>query len=328
MNFKMLACVGALGLTGVASAYEIDPNWSIARVWDEELLHAIRLSTPRPPVHARNLYHMSAAMYDAWATYDPVARGVFSQQKIVSGNLEADRRKAISYAAYRILKNRFVTGNGPNVAALQADFDALFLALGYNSAITTTVGDSPEAVGNRIAAMIIAAGMADGSNQAENYDPNNDYEVVNPALPVKIPGTEMYEPNHWQPLAFDFLILQNGIIVGASLQSFIGPHWGGVTPFALTSLERNPSTNLFCDQGAPPVLGSPTLKDDAVFMVQTSALLDPALPATIDASLATYHNTPLGSYISQGYGLNPVTGAPYPANIMKQADYYRALAEF
>lgn len=331
MKLKTLTLICTLGMTGVtniASAYEIDPNWSIARVWDEQLLASIRLSTPRPPVHARNLYHTSAAMYDAWATYDPIARGVFSQQKIVSANPEADRHTAISYAAYRILKNRFVAGNGPNVAAIQADLDALFAALGYSAAITTTVGDTPAAVGNRIAAMIIASGMNDGANQAENYDNNGDYEVVNSSLPVKIPGTEMIEPDHWQPLAFDFLILQNGIIIGASVQQFIGPHWGGVTTFALTSIDKAPGTNLYCDQGGPPIMGSAALKSDAVFMVETNALLDPSQPATIDASLSVNHNSPLGSYEDFGYPLNPVTGLPYPANTMKKADYYRALAEF
>ena len=28
---------------------------SIARVWDEEILSAIRIDVPKPPVHARNL---------------------------------------------------------------------------------------------------------------------------------------------------------------------------------------------------------------------------------------------------------------------------------
>ena len=327
-RLSRLAVIGALGLSSLASAYVIDPAWSIARIWDEETLYAVRLATPRPPVHARNLYHVSAAMYDAWATYDPVARGAFNFEKIASADPEADRRIAISYAAYRVLKNRFVAGNGPNVAAIQADFDALFLALGYDAGITTTVGNSPEAVGNRIAAVIIAAGLADGANQQDNYAANNDYEPVNPSLPVKIPGTEMYDPNRWQPLAFDFLILQNGIIVGASVQVFIGPHWGGVTPFALNDFDRSPTTQLFCDQGGPAQLGSQAMKDDAVFMVETSSLLDPSFPETIDTSLSVYHNSPLGSYDHFGYGLNPVTGQPYPPNVVKKADYYRAIAEF
>src|SRR3989441_11975203 len=51
------------------------PGWSVARRWDEALLGAIRRSLPNPPVHARNLFHVSVAMWDAWAAYDPTASG-------------------------------------------------------------------------------------------------------------------------------------------------------------------------------------------------------------------------------------------------------------
>ena len=37
---------------------------SIARIWNEQVLSAIRLDYARPTVHARNLYHTSIAMYD------------------------------------------------------------------------------------------------------------------------------------------------------------------------------------------------------------------------------------------------------------------------
>src|SRR6185312_15488384 len=46
---------------------------SVARVWDEALLDAIRRDIPAPTTHARNLFHLSAAMWDAWAAYDPTA---------------------------------------------------------------------------------------------------------------------------------------------------------------------------------------------------------------------------------------------------------------
>ena len=42
---------------------------SIARQWDEVLLDAIRRDTPRPTVHARNLFHLSGVMWDAWRAY-------------------------------------------------------------------------------------------------------------------------------------------------------------------------------------------------------------------------------------------------------------------
>jgi len=63
----LLLYAGAAGRTSAAP--------SIARVWDEEILAAIRIDTPHPPVHARNLFGLSVAMYDAWTAYDPVAVG-------------------------------------------------------------------------------------------------------------------------------------------------------------------------------------------------------------------------------------------------------------
>jgi FMN-dependent NADH-azoreductase len=51
---------------------------SVARQWNEALLGTIRLDYSAPTVHSRNLFHLSAAMYDAWAAYDPRAKGHFS----------------------------------------------------------------------------------------------------------------------------------------------------------------------------------------------------------------------------------------------------------
>jgi hypothetical protein len=54
--------LGLLCITNVARA-----DLTTARLWNEQLLHAISIDTARPTVHARNLFHLSAAMYDAWA---------------------------------------------------------------------------------------------------------------------------------------------------------------------------------------------------------------------------------------------------------------------
>ena len=64
--------IGIVGLTLVVmcSTRLAIAEHSVARVWNEQLLHAISLDTARPTVHARNLFHLSAAMYDAWAAYD------------------------------------------------------------------------------------------------------------------------------------------------------------------------------------------------------------------------------------------------------------------
>ena len=50
---------------------------SVARNWNEELLEAIRNDYARPTVHARNLFHSSILMYDAWAIFDEDAETIF-----------------------------------------------------------------------------------------------------------------------------------------------------------------------------------------------------------------------------------------------------------
>ncbi len=91
---------------------------SVARKWNEALLQTIRQDFARPPVHARNLFHSSLAMYDAWAAYDTIAQP-YLLGKTVSGytcpfegipvpaNIEAAREQAISFAMFRILLQRF-----------------------------------------------------------------------------------------------------------------------------------------------------------------------------------------------------------------------------
>ena len=65
----LLALLGSL--FGTAEAQE--PEHDVAFEWIEAQLMGIRDDFARPPVHARNLYHVSLAMYDAWAAYDETA---------------------------------------------------------------------------------------------------------------------------------------------------------------------------------------------------------------------------------------------------------------
>jgi len=75
------------------------PEWSVARRWDEALLDAIRRALPNPPVHARNLFHTSVAMWDAWAAYDATPSGYVFKEKVSAGDVEAARNESNSYAA-------------------------------------------------------------------------------------------------------------------------------------------------------------------------------------------------------------------------------------
>ena len=198
---RLLACA-LIAFLAVPSFGE-----TVARQWNEALLNAIRVDFPAPTVHARNLYHTSAAMYDAWATYDPIAKGHFVLDKHHAGDLGAARDEAISYAAYRVLSDRYQLSVLPEES--QAIFDGLMNQLGYDPGVTTTVGNSPAAIGNRIANQILDGTLNDGSNEANGYVDNTGYVPTNIPMVVDYPGVvtpdagPIADVNRWQPLFLD-----------------------------------------------------------------------------------------------------------------------------
>lgn len=311
---------------------------SVARQWNDALLDAIRIDFPAPTVHSRNLYHTSAAMYDAWAAFDDVATGHFYTEKHTTADTMAARNEAISYAAYRVLSQRYSIANDP--AASQQLFDAVMDNLGYDKGVNTTVGNSPAAIGNRIAAQLLANTLGDGSNEANDYVDTTGYTPVNTPMTVDYPGVvgpqaaPITDPNRWQPLFIDSAFTQNGL-EGFDLQEFIGPHWGEVTTFAM-GRTGNPQPYSWSgiDPGAPPKLsgaGDQEYRDDTVLLIEYSNALDPTQgPGSqmINISPRVAGNRPLGTHNDQGYVMNPVTGQPYADNMVRRADYGRVLAEF
>jgi hypothetical protein len=302
------------------------PQWSVARAWDEVLLDAIRRALPNPPVHARNLFHTSVAMWDAWAAYDTQASGYLVKEKDTAPDVTAARNEAISYAAYRVLTSRFIKAVGGDKSL--SEFDDLMDSLHYPLNVTTTDGNSPAAVGNRIAKAVLAYGLDDGSNQAGGYtDPS--YQPINPPLVVNRPGTLMIDPNRWQPLQIEHMISQNGIPVTNGVQQNVGPHWGGVKSFGLPSADAK---RLPMDPGPPPRLGDPAtdqiFKDQAVQVIRDSSLLDPAAGTMIDISPGVLGNNTVGTNDGHGRSVNPSTGKTYPSDMVNEGDFTRALAEF
>src|SRR5689334_25284636 len=101
--------LGALYLVYVLAVPQpaVKAGQSIARVWDERAIAAIRVDTPHPPAQARNLFSLSVCMYDAWAAYDTNgAVGYVYHGKHAAADVAAARQEAISYAAWRLLKER------------------------------------------------------------------------------------------------------------------------------------------------------------------------------------------------------------------------------
>jgi hypothetical protein len=298
---------------------------SVVRVWNEQLLELIRQVVPAPTVHARNLFHTSAAMWDAWAAFDPQADGYFVSEKLQASDVPAAREAAISYAAYRILLWRY--GTVADLAAAREQLDATMASLCYRTDFTGTEGDSPAALGNRIAAAILEYGKTDGALEEERYT-HPAYSPVNEPLEVAEAGTMMRDPGRWQPLALAEQIAQNGLPIPGQIQSFIGPHWGTVKSFALPPSENGTPI----DPGPPPRPGDAAtdadFKQAAIDVIRFSSQLDPADGVTVDISPGSLGENPLGTNDGQGHDVNPATGQPYAANLVARADYMRALAEF
>jgi hypothetical protein len=311
-----------------ACAPTAEPTLSVARRWDEALLDAIRRSLPNPPVHARNLFHLSVAMWDAWAAYDATAVGVIFKEKLQVDRCDVAkaRDQAISYAADRLLSARFIKAVGGDVSLSQ--FADLMDSLSYPTTITTTEGDAPSAVGNRIAKAVLDYGNTDGSNEAGGYAAT-DYKPINPTLIVALPDMNMVDPNRWQPLQIDYQVSQNGIPVPGLAQVAIGPHWGYVASFGIPA---GGAKGVPFDPGGPPRLGDPAtdalFKTQAVEVIRDSSLLDPANETLLDISPAVIGGNGLGSNGGRGYTINPATGRAYAPNTVRSGDLYRALAEF
>ncbi len=346
---------------------------SVARKWNEMLLRSIRRDFARPTVHARNLFHVSAAMYDAWSAYE------CSAQPWLLGNtvggytcpftgfipppdVEAAREEAISYAAYRMLRQRFAASPGAPITL--PIMDSLLMALGYDKNFTSTdySTGSPAALGNYIAACYISFGLQDGSNQG-GVPPygNLYYAPVNPPLLPDGPGNpSIIDPNRWQSMILNVFIDQSGnpIPVGGQIPA-LTPEWGNVTPFSLEGsqldiYERDGDQyKVYLDPGPPPYIDTSTpnalsdvykwgflldiiwsshLKHNDTVMIDIS----PASLGNVDyASLPVnfedyddFYNLLGGGVNDPGHPLNPVTGLPYAPNIVPRGDYARVLAEF
>ena len=301
---------------------EVSPEThSVARLWNEALLEAIRRDVPRVSVHARNLFHVSASMYDAWAAYSDSDLGFYHHESATvpdDRSLMQAREEAISFAAYRVLSHRFE--NSPGHDASQADFDALMDTLGFDPALDDSAGDRPYAIGNRVAAMIIEHGLEDGANEPANYIGPGGYTPINLPMLVALPGTSgLVDINAWQPL------IPPG---GTGPQGFLTSHWGSVMPF---SMERPDDSALYVDPGPQPLvggIGDAQLRADVVELIYLSSLLDPDDSGLINISPGVVGNNPPGSDSGSGHPLNPITGEPYADQLVREGDWGRVLAEF
>jgi hypothetical protein len=300
---------------------EVDPApaASVARRWNEQLLAAIRRDLPRPMVHARSLFHLSVALWDAWAAYDDVANGYVASERQRADDVDAARREAVSHAAFRVLTGRFASATGG--ALSQACFAGQLRVLGLEPLDAPPEGDSPSAVGDRIGRAVLEAFSLDGANGAADYsDPENE-PIVGAPLSVDLPGTVSDDPSLWQPLLLSRAVSANGIRLGSGVQAYQGAHWGRVAPFALV---RPAPDAPYLDVAENPLAFDAARIEAVVAVIARGGWLGVADSVRWEVSADSAGPLEPGAVPA----VNPSTGSPYAQRSVLRGDYVRALVEY
>ena len=325
------ACFIGFALVGCPqSPLVIPPTPLIAQEWNQLTREAIAVSTPRPTVHSRNLFHVSLAAYEAWAAYDPRAVGYLTGSRYKQPHRAwyfANRAESISHAVYVVLNHHFATLANSAEGTPQRDaFDAFREKMqlhGYLDENGAIVPSEAQGLGTLLGQLVLQYGAEDESNEANGFADTSGYAPSNPPLIVAQSGTNgITDINAWQPLQ-----LPNAV----SPQTFLTPHWGEVDAFALPPFSDMETRLPVAD---PPRIGEPNEQeyfDAFVEVLRFSSRLDPTVGGganLLDISPGSRGNNSLGRDDGNGHALNPYTQTEYPANGALWGDYFRAISEF
>ncbi len=206
---------------------------SAASQWVSEALLAV--SSPEGsslgPTGASRAYAiLGTAMFDAWSAYQPQPGSTVlgdTLQQPFQANTLANKSEAVSYAAFTVLSDLF-----PDPTSVES-FRSRMTHLGFNPDTPSTTAAN---IGITMANELLAIRRADGSNQVDGYADTSGYLPVNSAADIPNSLSVM---DRWTPenVPIDSL---PGDADHLRVQSPLTPHWGSVTPFALTSAELYP----------------------------------------------------------------------------------------
>jgi hypothetical protein len=180
----------------------------------------------------------SACILDAWSAYDDKATGTQLGTALRRPSAERglkNKRRSISYAAYRALSDLFP-------AKIETQYKPLLKQLGYEPNNSTDI-EAPDGIGNVACNAVLEFRHHDKSNQLGDLaqGPYSDWTRFTPSnhpLPIPVrgsippPGTVL-DPSHWQPLSY---VDSHG---NFAMQMFTTAHWCFVTPFALPVPDAN-----------------------------------------------------------------------------------------
>lgn len=200
---KVLVLFAALFVAGTTPVRAA----SIVTEWLDDILPAAKEVAWEPTVGARFFAIVQTAIYDAWTAYDPTAVGVVSGAALKNaGGLanEANKREAISHAAYTVL----------SVLAPQRQraLAERMAALGYDPNATT----KPAELGRRAAFAVLAKFRDDGANEMGDFADTTGYRPRDSRV-----------ADAWQPIRS----------LGRP-QLPTTPQWQRVMPFALTRADQ------------------------------------------------------------------------------------------
>jgi hypothetical protein len=176
-----LATLVTVLLCPTSSRATVVSDWNAAALAEVRLSRSLRNG---PPIVARALAIAHTCMYDAWAAYDAVAVGITdtdgSRRRPPGEGTAENKAKAISFAAYRCLRNLYPDGSLPlPLAQPSVRLNAMLLSLGYSLAEACNADDecraadpaTPAGMGNIAAQAVIDARRHDGSNQYGDLPP-------------------------------------------------------------------------------------------------------------------------------------------------------------
>ncbi|MGB2628732.1 MAG: vanadium-dependent haloperoxidase [Candidatus Acidiferrum sp.] len=254
MKFLLYTCALLAIPVPVLSAAKLPQN--AVTQWNSVALQGARGAKMGAPVIARALAIVHTCMYDAWAAYDERAVGTQlggALRRPISERTEANKERAISYAAYRALSD-----------VLPVDTDSVYKPLmkelGYDPEDRSTDIETPTGIGNVTCGAVLEFRHHDGANQLGDMEIGGEksagvtrrfsgqdvgylkvaatgpYSDWSGYVPMNTPGTvpargPVANPDHWQPLTYTD---STGSLV---LQKFAGAQWCYVTPFAMTKGE-------------------------------------------------------------------------------------------
>jgi hypothetical protein len=167
---KLSALLGAalviLVTAPCASAATVVVDWNNAALGEVRLSKSLRNG---PPMVARALAITHTCMYDAWAAYDDKAVGTNDPKGKLrrprGERTDANKAQAISFAAYRCLRNLYPDDGTSQVPTPSARLTAVLSAQGYVPDDSNMDKRTPAGIGNIAAQAVIDARANDGSNQ-------------------------------------------------------------------------------------------------------------------------------------------------------------------